>query len=96
MPHNANTKKFIGGYIGFVREIKAIDRIKLAAELNMSYQNLWDIEKGYRGVSCETFDLLLNKLNTTEDEYWGYMPQYLAHRKTSQQNNKPLTQNNKP
>ncbi len=72
-----STKHFIGGFILFVRELLGISRANLANELDMSYQNLWDVERGIRGLSNVKLDQLIEKLNLSPWEFWSKFPQYL-------------------
>ncbi len=82
-----DTEEFTGGLISFVRTQLGISIAQLSADLDMSYQNLWDIEKGTRGISNTRLNLLIQKLGMTTLQFYSYAPQYLEQIKNQQ----PLT-----
>lgn len=74
-----STKEFIGSFILFVRENLGVSRNQLATDLEISYQNLWDVEAGSRCISTAKLDELISKLNLSPIEFWGMVPKYLRH-----------------
>ena len=70
------TKHIIAGLIQFARVKRGISRTQLATWLDISYQNVWDIENARQLVSCSYLDDIIALLGMTPVEFWALMPDY--------------------
>ena len=75
------TTDFIAGLIFFAREYCKISRAQFAGDLDISYQNLWDIEDGRHKVTGEYLDFIIEKLPLTPFEFWALVPRYIKYLK---------------
>lgn len=78
---NPSSVEFIAGLICFAREHCGIKRGQFAAMLDISYQNLWDIEHGGHKVSGEYLDFIIERLPLASLEFWALVPHYIEQLK---------------
>ena len=72
-----STIHFIAGFIAFVREQTGVSKKEMATRLDITPQNLWNLENGYQNLTCEYLDKIIQQLNYSPEQFWQFMPLYL-------------------
>ena len=94
--NQTSTIHFIAGYIAFVRDQAGVAKKEMAIRLDITPQNLWNLENGYQNVTCEYLDKIMQQLNYSPAQFWQFMPLYLkACNKQAAKNQKLETTNHK-
>ena len=68
------TNQILGSLITYNRTKAGVSLSKLSADLDISYQHLWDTENNQRTVTEPRIESIIQLLETTPEIFWSYLP----------------------
>ena len=80
--------QFIAGMVVYIRDRKGMNCKQFADLLEKDYNYVYKLEKGQKTCSFKYLDFIVEKLGLSTDEFWAYVPEYLAHLKKQAEKNK--------
>ena len=69
------TNQIFGALITYNRQQAGVSLNQLAVDLDISYQNLWDLENDHRTVTTTRSMKIIAILKTTPELYWSKTPE---------------------
>ncbi len=75
------TNQILSALITYNREIAGYTIAKLAFDLDISYQHLWDLENNHRTITETRLEAIITTLQTTPEAFWQNMSLAIAQHK---------------
>ncbi len=72
------TNQIFGALITYNREQSRLPIGQLAADLDITYQHLWDLENDHRTVTESRLEEIIASLKITPEAFWQNLPKAIA------------------